>query len=298
MATVLIAGSSGLIGTALRRELRARGTTVRRLVRRTPDSPEDIRWDPAVPLSPRHLDGIDAVVNLAGAGIGDQRWTPSYKHTILASRVTSTRTLATAIAGADHPVRFVSGSAVGFYGDRGDEPLTEESRAGNGFLSQVVTRWEAATEPAVDAGASVVHVRTGIVFAPTAGAAVRLLTLGQFGLLGRMGSGVQFWPWITLVDEVAAIIHLIERPDVTGVVNVVGRAPERQVDIAKAIAATLRTPSFIPAPAFALKAVMGEFADDVLASQRVVGTTLIDSGFVHMHPDLASAVAYIAGRAA
>jgi uncharacterized protein (TIGR01777 family) len=235
-------------------------------------------------------------VNLAGAGIGDHRWTPEYKNLITSSRVTSTRTLAAAIAGAERPVRLVQGSAVGYYGDRGEEALDESSHPGRGFLVDVVRQWESAADEAVAAGAPVAYLRTGIVLAPSGGAAEPMLRLGRLGLLGPMGSGRQWCAWITLADEVGAVVHLIEHPEIVGPVNAVGPAPARQVDVARALAARLHRPAFVPAPAFALRAVLGEFASDVLGSQRVVGSVLVDSGYVHIHKDLDAAAAYVTGR--
>lgn len=293
MTTVLVAGASGFIGTALSRELRRRGWVVRRLVRRAPTDMDDIRWGPTNPLSPAHLSGVDAVVNLAGVGIGDRRWSGEYRRLIVSSRVRGTEALAHAIAGADHPVRFVQASAVGFYGDRGEEELDESSSIGKGFLAEVVVAWEGAAQPAVEAGAPVAFARTGIVLAPEGGAAAPLLRLGRLGLLGPIGSGKQWWPWITLTDEVSAIIHLIKHPEVRGPVNLVAPAPDRQRDVARALAAGLHRPGFLPAPAWAVRLAMGGFAADILASQRVTGSALVASGFGHTHRDLAAAAAYV-----
>ncbi len=297
MTTVLVAGSSGFIGTALCREMRARGWAVRRLVRRAPTDKDESRWDPSTPLSPAHLSGVDVVVNLAGAGLGDHRWTPEYKDVIRSSRVTTTATLARAVAGADHPVRYVQGSAVGLYGNRADAELDELSPPGEGFLAGVVTEWEAATTVAVDAGASVTCARTGLVFAPHGGAAAPLLRLGRLGLLGPIASGKQWWPWISLTDEIDALIHLATRVDIQGPVNLVGPAPSQQIDVARAIAARLHRPAFVPVPAFALKAVLGEFSADVLASERIVGSALVDSGFQHTHKTLDDLAAYLTADA-
>lgn len=294
MSRIAVTGSSGLIGTALVAALQQRGDEVVRLVRRAPSRPDEVRWDPSSRhLDPHVLDGVDGVVHLAGAGVGDHRWTPSYKHEILASRTDSTTAVARAVAEADHPVRLVSGSAVGFYGDRGDEELTEQSPPGTGFLADVVLAWEAAAAPAVDAGASVAFARTGIVLAPEGGAAAPMLKLGRLGLGGPLGSGKQFSPWITLVDEVGALLHLLDHPEVAGPVNLVGPAPVRQREIAAAIGRAVHRPALLPAPSFAMKAVLGEFAGDVLASQRVVGDALVASGFRHTHGDLESAVAWL-----
>jgi len=294
MSRIAITGSSGLIGTPLVAALRERGDEVVRLVRRAPRSADEAQWDPTSrTLDPRTLDGIDAVVHLAGAGVGDKRWTPEYKREILASRVDSTHAVAGAVAAADHPVRFVSGSAVGFYGDRGDEELTEASSPGNDFLSDVVIAWEAATQPAVDAGASVVLLRTGIVMAPQGGAMKPMLRLARLGLGGALGSGRQFMPWITLPDEVGAILHLVDHPEITGPVNLTASQPARQKDIAKALGAALHRPAVLPAPSFAMRAVLGEFAMEVLGGQRIVGDALRDSGYQLEHGDLETAVRWL-----
>ncbi|PKW25635.1 TIGR01777 family oxidoreductase [Phycicoccus duodecadis] len=294
MSRIAVTGSSGLIGTALVAALQQRGDEVVRLVRRAPSRPDEVQWDPSSRhLDPQVLGAVDGVVHLAGAGVGDHRWTPSYKHEILASRTDSTTAVARAVAEVGHPVRLVSGSAVGFYGDRGDEELTERSPPGTGFLADVVLAWEAAAQPAVDAGASVAFARTGIVLAPEGGAAAPMLKLGRLGLGGPLGSGKQFSPWITLVDEVGALLHLLDHPEVTGPVNLVGPAPVRQREIAAAIGRAVHRPALLPAPSFAMKAVLGEFAGDVLASQRVVGDALVAGGFHHTHGDLESAVAWL-----
>ncbi len=295
---VAITGSSGLIGTALVAHLRARGDDVFRLVRHTPTGPDEVQWDPASRhLDPATFDGVSAVVNLAGAGIGDHRWTPRYKGEILTSRTDSTHAVATAVAEQGPDIRLISGSAVGYYGDRGDEELTEASAAGTGFLTDVVLAWEAAAEPAERAGASVAFIRTGIVLAD-GGALEPLLRLGRFGLAGPLGSGRQFWPWITLEDEVRAIAHLIDSPEVVGPVNLCGPEPARQKDVARALGQALGRPAVLPAPGFALRAVVGEFAGDILSSQRVVGRVLRDSGFEHSHQTLGEALDWVLARAA
>ncbi|NHA67116.1 TIGR01777 family protein [Phycicoccus sp. CMS6Z-2] len=289
-----VTGSSGLIGTALVAALRKRGDEVLRLVRRSPSSEDEVRWDPASRrLDPAVLDGVDGVVNLAGAGVGDHRWTPSYKHEILSSRTDSTAAVATAVAETGRPVRLVSGSAVGFYGDRDDEELTEASPPGSGFLTDVVLAWEAAAHPATDAGAPTAFVRTGIVMSPDGGAMQPLLRLGRLGLAGPLGSGRQFWPWITLVDEVGAILHLLDHPEVTGPVNLAAPEPARQREIASALGDALGRPAVLPAPSPALKLVVGEFAGEILGSQRIVGTVLADSGYRFTHTDLAGAARWV-----
>ena len=294
MSRIAVTGSSGLIGTALVAALHHRGDEVVRLVRRPPRAADEVQWDPATRrLDPHVLDGVDGVVNLAGAGVGDSRWSPSYKREILASRVDATTAVATAVAAAGHPVRLVSGSAVGYYGDRGDEELTEASPPGTGFLSDVVLAWEAAAQPAVDAGASVAFIRTGIVMAREGGAMKPLLRLARLGLGGPLGSGRQFMPWITLPDEVGAILHLLDSPDVTGPVNLVGPAPARQREVAQALGRALHRPAVLPAPSVALHVVLGEFAGEVLGGQRIVGDALRDTGYRYTHADLDTAARWL-----
>ena len=296
MSRIAVTGSSGLIGSAVVAALTERGDEAVRLVRRAPRAPDEVQWDPlSRHLDPTVLDGVDGVVNLAGAGVGDRRWTPSYKHEILASRVDSTVAVATAVAAVDHPVRLVSGSAVGYYGDRGDEELTEASPPGADFLSDVVLAWEAATAPATDAGASVVTIRTGIVLAPDGGAMKPLLRLARLGLGGPLGNGRQFMPWITLPDEVGAILHLLDHPEVTGPVNLSAPEPARQREVAAALGRALHRPALLPAPSIALRAVLGEFAVEVLGGQRIVGDALRDTGYGFVHGDLDSAVRWLVG---
>jgi len=295
---VAVAGSSGLIGGALRRHLEERGDDVLRLVRRTPSSPGEARWDPSRGgLDDAVLDGVDAVVNLAGVGIGDRRWTARHKREIERSRTDATGTVAQALVAhrerTGRSIRLVNGSAVGYYGDRGDEILTEASGPGHDFLSGVVTRWEGAAQPAADAGIPVAFVRNGLVMAREGGAFKPVVLLGRLGLGGPMGSGREWWPWITLVDEVRLLTHLIDHPELVGVFN--GAAPEaaRQREIAAAIGSALSRPAVLPAPRFALRAVIGEFADYVVASQRLAPAALLESGFTFEHPDLAGAVRWL-----
>lgn len=294
MSRIAVTGASGLIGTALVAALRERGDEVVRFVRHPARGRDEVQWAPdSRTLDPRSLDGVDGVVHLAGAGLGDKRWSPAYKREILASRTDGTHAIATAVAASDHSVRLVSGSAVGYYGSRGDEPLTEASRPGEGFLTDVVLAWEASAQPAVDAGASVALARTGIVLAQEGGAMQRLLQLARFGLAGPLGSGKQFWPWITMVDEVGALLHLLDHPDVTGPVNLAAPEPARQREIVSAIGAALHRPAFLPAPGFALRIILGEFGNDVLGSQRIVGDVLATSGYEFTHPGLEGAARWL-----
>jgi uncharacterized protein (TIGR01777 family) len=290
---VAITGASGLIGSALSAFLRARGDEVVHLVRREPRTGQEIGWDPASrTINPGELSGLTAVVHLAGAGLGDHRWTAAYKHEILASRVDGTATIATALADLGEPIALVSGSAMGAYGDRGDELLTEDSGFGRGFLADVVRAWEAATGPAQDAGLRVVHARTGLVLTPDGGAMERVLRLARFGLAGPLGSGRQYWSWITLHDEIRALAHLIDQ-DLSGPVNLVSVQPMRQAEVMKALGAVLGRPAVLPAPALALRLILGEFATDILGGQRVLPSVLTASGFVFDHDTIESAMRWL-----
>lgn len=294
---IAVTGASGLVGTPLLRRLRTDGHDVVQLVRREPRQPGEARWDPSAgTIEPGALDGVDAAVNLSGAGVADKRWTDEYKRTILSSRVDSTRTLAAALAGLDPaPTVLLNASAVGYYGDRGEELLTEESAPGDGFLADVCVDWEAATLPAQEAGIRTVHLRTGIVLTPKGGAFGRQLPLFRLGLGGPLGRGRMWWPWITLEDQLAAIRFLLES-DLSGPVNLTGPGPTRQVDVARALGAALHRPALLPVPPPALHAVLGEFADDVLASQHALSSRLLDAGFTFRHPDIAAACAWVVGR--
>jgi len=291
-----ISGASGLIGGALSAFLRARGDEVVHLVRRQPLTSSEVGWDPTSrTLDPGDLSGLTAVVHLAGAGVGDHRWTPAYKHEILSSRVNGTATVAVALADLGEPIALVSGSAIGVYGDRGEEILTEDSMPGHGFLADVVRAWEAATAPAEDAGLRVVHARTGLVLTPDGGAMERVLPLARLGLAGPLGTGRQYWSWITLHDEVRALAHLIEQ-DLAGTVNLVSPAPLRQAEVMKALGSALGRPALLPAPALALKVILGEFASDVLSSDRILPSVLTASGFVFDHDTIESAMRWLVAR--
>ena len=287
---VVIAGSSGLIGSALVELLRSEGAQVVRLVRRAPAHPEERRWDPERGvLDPGILAGADVVVNLAGAGVGDKRLTTARKQIVLSSRTAGTALLARTIAGMSEPPGvLLQGSASGAYGDRGDELLTEDSTRGDTFLAGVVRAWEDAARPAVeDPRVRVAFLRTGIVLTPGGGALGPLLPLIRFGLGGPLGSGRNYWAWITLTDEVRAIRHLMDAP-VSGPVNLVAD-PARSIEVIRALAGVLHRPAVLPVPGFALRLVLGEFADEILASQRIVPSVLDTSGFVHQYPQIDTA---------
>ncbi|MEO8829594.1 TIGR01777 family oxidoreductase [Lapillicoccus sp.] len=292
---VVITGASGLIGSALSTYLVARGDRVVHLVRREARTASEVEWDPTTRhLDPGALEGVDVVVHLAGAGVADKRWTADYKQLIVTSRTDSTTAVATAVAAHGSAVRLVNASAVGFYGtDRGDEVLTEDSPAGEGFLAEVVQAWESATDPASAAGAPVAMSRTGLVMSRGGGAFAPLVRLGRLGLAGSLGSGKQYWPWITLDDVVRALVHLVDHREVVGPVNVVGPDPMRQKAVVDELGRQLGRPTVLPAPAFALRIALGEFSSEVLGSQRVVPTALQASGFEFVHGDLASAVTTI-----
>lgn len=291
---VVLAGSSGLIGTALAERLRAEGHAVRRLVRRPPRGPEERTWDPdAGVLDPVALAGADAVVNLAGAGVGDKRLTPARKRVVLESRTRTTGLLARTVAGLDTPPRvLLQGSATGAYGYRGDEVVTEQTPYGDSFLAGVVEQWEAAAAPAVaHPDVRVAFLRTGIVLAPSGGALGKLLPLIRLGLGGPIGSGRQFWSWITLEDEVRAILHLLDAP-VSGPVNLVAE-PATQIDLVRALAERLHRPAVLPVPGFALRLALGQFSDEILGSLRATPAALTASGFAHRHPTPRDAAAAI-----
>lgn len=293
---VVIAGSSGLIGSALTGLLRSEGAEVVRLVRRSPGGPDERRWDPdRGELDPGALAGADVVVNLAGAGVGDKRLTTARKQVVLSSRTTGTALLARTMAGMDAPPPvLLQGSASGAYGDRGEEVLTEDSARGDTFLAGVVRAWEDAASPAVaDPRIRVAFLRTGIVLTPGGGALGPLLPLLRLGLGGPLGSGRNYWAWITLTDEVRAIRHLMDVP-VAGPVNLVAD-PAHSIDVIRALAAELHRPAVLPVPAVALRLVLGEFADEILASQRIVPAVLDSCGFVHRHRDLRSAARDVLG---
>jgi len=297
---VAITGASGLIGRALSASLENDGHTVRRIGRARRDAaPGFIAWDPAEGTLDDHaLDGVDAVVHLAGEGIGEKRWSPEQKRRILESRTKSTVLIAGAMASmAEPPRRFLSGSAIGLYGDRGDEVLTEASERGEGFLADVVEAWESAARPAVDAGIPTTYLRTGIVQSPDGGALAKLLPLFKVGLGGKMGSGRQWWSWITIRDEVAAIRWLLDH-DLTGPVNLTAPNPVTNADFAKALGDALGRPSFLPVPAFGPRLLLGkELADGLLFdSARVVPAALQAAGYEFQDAELTAGLRATLGR--
>jgi hypothetical protein len=284
-----ITGASGFLGRAVALDLTAHGHEVVRFVRQAPVQPQERPWDGAH-LSPEHLHDLDAVVHLAGAGIGDHRWSPEYKAQIRDSRVAGTEAVARAVAHTHSQVTvLLSGSATGYYGDTGDRLVDETSSWGSGFLAEVCREWEAATAHAEDA-ARVVHLRTGIVLGK-GGALARQVPLFKAGLGAPLGRGHQWMSWISLADHAAAVRHLLTADDVTGPVNLVSPNPVTNRDFTKVLGRTVHRPTLpVGVPAPLLRLALGEFAGDVLAGQRIAPTVLAASGFSFAHPDLPSAL--------
>jgi hypothetical protein len=289
---IAITGASGLIGSALVPHLRSQDHEVVRLVRRPATAPDEVTWDPAAgTVDLTGLQGTEAVVHLAGAGVGDHRWTDDYKRQILDSRVDGTRTIVDAITHLDvAPKVLISGSAIGWYGETGDRRVDEADPAGTGFLADVVRAWEATADPAEQAGIRVVHARTGLVVAKEGGAWARMFPLFKLGLGGKLGSGRQYWSWISLRDEVRAIDYLIANESVTGPVNLTAPNPATNAEVTAAMGQVLGRPTLLPAPAFALKAVLGEFSTEVLGSARVIPAVLERAGFTWDDTTIASAI--------
>ncbi|GLV90687.1 epimerase [Streptomyces lavendulae subsp. lavendulae] len=289
---IAVTGSTGLIGSALVRSLRADGHEVVRFVRREPAGADEARWDPERGHVDRAaLEGCGAVVHLAGAGIGDHRWTAAYKRKIRDSRVLGTAALANALAGLDAPPSvLVSGSAVGYYGDTGDRVVDEDAPAGHGFLPSVCLEWEAAAAPAQEAGIRTAFSRTGLVVAKEGGAWGRMFPLFRAGVGGRLGDGRQYWPFISLHDEVAALRHIIDTPALSGPVNLTAPEPLTNRQVTAAMARVLRRPAVLPVPAVALRVVLGELSEDVLGGQRARPARLLESGFVFRDPGIEQAI--------
>ncbi|GAA2722684.1 TIGR01777 family oxidoreductase [Cellulomonas aerilata] len=294
---IVVAGSHGLIGTALVGRLRRDGHAVQRLVRRDASGPGEVSWDPSRGrLDPAALEGAGAIINLAGAGVGDKRLTEAYKREIRASRTSTTGLLARTVARLDQPVPvMLQASGIGAYGDQGDDVLDETSPLGSTFFAGVVRDWEAAAAPAAEAGTRVAFLRTGIVLSPAGGAMRRMLPLLRLGVGGRLGSGDQYWSWITLPDEIGAIVHLLHA-DVRGPVNLVSPQPATNVEITRELARALHRPDLVPAPALALRMVLGEFSSEVLGSIRAVPSVLTASAFRWQHPTTADAADWVASQ--
>ncbi|MFG3306267.1 TIGR01777 family oxidoreductase [Streptomyces wuyuanensis] len=293
---IAVTGASGLIGSALVRSLRAGGPggghEVVRLVRRAPAAADEVRWDPARQyVDAAGLIGCEAVVHLAGAGVGDRRWSEAYKKEIRDSRVLGTTALAEALASLEEPPRvLVCGSAIGYYGDTGDRAVDESSPPGTGFLPGVCEEWEAAAAPAEEAGVRVAFARTGLVVAREGGAWGRLFPVFRAGLGGRLGGGSQFWSFISLRDEVAALRHIVDTDTLSGPVNLTAPDPLTNREVTAAMGRVLHRPTLLTVPPIALRLYLGEFAEDVLGSQRVLPRKLLESGFVFTHPSIDAAI--------
>jgi uncharacterized protein (TIGR01777 family) len=291
---VLVTGAHGLIGSALLPRLRADGHRVLRLVRGEPEGSDDVRWDPpAGTIDAAALEGVDAVVHLAGAGIGDKMWSTARKQAILDSRRDGTDLLARTLAALDRKPRvLLSGSAVGYYGDGGDAELTETAPPGDDFPASVCTAWEAATAPAEEAGIRVVHLRTGVVLAAHGGALRRMLVPFRLGLGGRIGSGDQYLSWVALDDHVGALCHLLSDESVRGPVNVTAPNPATNREFTHALGVALHRPTIVPTPLLPLKLVYGsELVDRLLVvGQRALPCVLEASGYRFAHPQLDDAL--------
>ena len=293
---VLISGASGLVGTELVRQLTQGGHEALRLVRRRAKAADEIIWNPAKgEIDPEIMESVDAVVNLAGATTGKIPWTAKYKKEIVSSRIDSTRTLVTAINRASNPPKvLVSGSASGFYGEGGSTWLSEESPKGTGFLSDLAHNWE---QEAMKARARVVLIRTTLVMSRRKGALGPLMPLLKLGVGGPIGSGKQFWAWINLVDEAAAIIHLINTPGTNGPYNLTAPEPATCEEMIVGLGKAIRRPAFFRIPEFLMKLFIGEAAEELLlVSQKMTANKLLASGFRFRYPDLKSSIDWVVAR--
>jgi uncharacterized protein (TIGR01777 family) len=293
---VAVAGSSGLLGSALLPELRSAGHEVIRLVRRAPAAADERGWDPpAGRIDDGALDGVDAVVNLCGAGVGDRRWTHARKQVLLDSRIEPTEVLAAAVADSAMPHMpgiplLVNASAVGWYGDTGDREVDETAQSGRGFLAALCRQWEAAADHAREAGARVVLLRTGHVLSTRGGLLGRLRPLFKLGLGGRLGNGRQYMPWIHIADAVAAVRFVVEHDTVSGPVNVSAPAPVTNAELTRALGRAVHRPTPWAVPRLALRLVAGELADEILLSQRTVPGVLRDNGFIFRYTGIDEAL--------
>lgn len=290
---ILVSGSSGLVGKHLLPLLRASGHAVTRLVRREARSADEIGWNPAKGrLDGSAFDGIRCVINLSGDNIGKGRWSAEKKRRILDSRVETTGLLANTMAAASsRPETFISVSAIGCYGHRGEELLTETSELGCGFLVDVCQQWEAAANPAAAAGIRVVHPRFGMILSPEDGALAAMLTPFKLGVGGNMGNGRQYWSWLTVAEAVRILLFAVTNEQLCGPVNAVAPHPVTNAEFTKALARVLKRPAFLPMPAFAARLLLGEMADSlILSSARVLPRRLEEAGYEFLHPELESAL--------
>lgn len=284
---VAVTGSSGLIGSALVGQLRADGFEVKKIVRRPVRNNDEVFWNPNVgeiDLAP--LSQVDAIIHLAGVGVGDKRWSAAYKSEILNSRLLGTTTIATA-AKTLGVKKFISASAIGYYGETGNRSVSESDRGGEDFLSVVCREWEAAADLAIDI--PTIKLRTGLVLDPTGGALGRMMPIFKFGLGGKLGNGKQWWSWITLHDEIRAIMFLLNSK-ITGPVNLTSPNPVTNQEFTAALARALNRPAIFPAPAFALRAALGGFSSEILGSKKIVPKVLTDAGFEFDYPHISAAL--------
>ena len=290
---VAVAGSSGLIGSALVASLRTTDHRVLRIVRRSPANRDELRWDPSSgEFDPAGLDGVDAVINLCGVGVADRRWSGSFKQQLCDSRIDPTEVISAAVVQAGVPV-LVNASAVGYYGDTGNRTIDETAPAGTGFLARLCVDWEAATTPARQAGVRVVLARTGLVLSPDGGVLRRLRPLFALGLGGRLAGGRQYMPWISLEDEVRALIFAVGAAALSGPVNFTGPLPVTNAEFTAALGGAVNRPAPWPVPGFALRAAVGEFAQEgLLGGQRAVPAALEAAGFEFHHRTIEEALGY------
>lgn len=283
---VAVTGASGLIGSALVSYLKSEGHTIQRLVRRKAGAPDEVEWNPtAGTIDLASLEGVDAVIHLAGAGVGDKRWTKKYRAEILNSRLLGTSTITQACATLK-PKVFISASAIGYYGETGNRAVTESDRPGDDFLSAVCREWEAAANPT---GVRTIKIRTGLVLDPTGGALGRMLPLFRLGLGGKLGSGSQWWSWITLHDEVKAISYLMNS-NLEGIFNLTTPNPITNQEFTGTLARALHRPALFPVPGFVLKTVLGGFSTEILGSKKVLPHALTEAGFEFDYPHLSHAL--------
>ena len=284
---VAVTGSSGLIGSALVAQLRADGYEVKKIVRRATRNNDEVTWNPTLgEIDLSGLADIDAIVHLAGVGVGDKRWSAAYKSDILNSRLLGTTTIANA-AKTLGVKKFLSASAIGYYGETGDRSVSESDRGGQDFLSVVCREWEAAADLALDI--PTIKLRTGLVLDPTGGALGRMLPLFKFGLGGKLGNGKQWWSWITLHDQIRAMIFLLDSK-ITGPVNLTSPNPVTNQEFTAALARALHRPAIFPAPAFALRAALGGFSTEILGSKKVMPKVLTEAGFEFDYPHVSNAL--------
>lgn len=292
-SVIAVAGSSGLIGTALVYALRATDRRVLRIVRRAPSNADEVFWNPDTgEFDPGALEGVDAVVNLCGVNVGEKRWSGAFKQSLRDSRIGPTEVLASGVVEAGVPV-LINSSAVGYYGDSGSHPVDETAPAGRNFLARLTVDWEAATESAAHAGVRVVLTRTGLVMAPSGGMLGRLKPLFSLGLGARLGNGRQYLPWISLEDQVRALLFAITHEELCGPVNFTGPAPVTNAEFTTALGRTVNRPTPLMVPGFALRAAFGEFADEgLLGGQRAIPAALERAGFQFHHNTIGEALAF------